>query len=222
MSLMPMLFSDWWEDLDRPHQLWDQHFGTVVDPEDLIDFGDPFNTEALLYRAISTRARRRYHPFLRTAVRKGRGASTVQADKNKFQVILDVSQFASEEVNVKVVEQNVVVEAKHDEKEDEHGWVSRQFVRKYIVPSQCDIEKVESHLSTDGILSITAPRKESLKPESNERIVKIQYTGKPALTNGDATPNDTSEQQKDQQPQQRGQQQQQQQPQRGRKGATKT
>ena len=219
MSLIPMLFSDWWEDLDRPHRLWDQHFGMAIDADDLLDV-DPLTTDSIMpYRHHGRRARRRYHPFLKSIARRGRGTSVMQADKNKFQVALDISQFSPEEVTVKVVDQNVVVEAKHGEKDDEHGWVSRQFVRKYIVPLQCDIEQVETHLSSDGILTITAPRKEPLKPDSNERIVKIQYTGKPALTNGDDTSNDTSESQKDQPPQQRGQQQQQHQ--RGRKGNVK-
>ncbi|XP_033310485.1 uncharacterized protein LOC117211036 [Bombus bifarius] len=29
MPLIPMLFFNWWEDLNRPHRLWDQHFGTT-------------------------------------------------------------------------------------------------------------------------------------------------------------------------------------------------
>jgi len=104
----------------------------------------------------------------------------VQADKNKFQVILDVQQFKPEEIDVKVVDKCVVVEAKHEEKKDEHGWISRQFVRKYMIPEQCDIEQVTSTLSSDGVLSIVAPRKE--KPETqNERTIKIEQTGKPAL-----------------------------------------
>ncbi|CAL7948311.1 unnamed protein product [Xylocopa violacea] len=224
MSLIPMLFSDWWEDLDRPHRIWDQHFGTTIDPEDLLS---DLDTDVLLYRP-HRRARRRYHPFLTGSNRRqGRGVSTVQADKNKFEVTLDVSQFAPEEVNVKVSDQNVIVEAKHDEKEEGHSWVSRQFVRKYIVPSQCNIDKIETRMSSDGILSITVPRKESLKSETNERVIKIQYTGKPALTNCDDKPNDAQESQKEQQTPQRGQQQQQQQQQqlhqhqRGRKGTLK-
>lgn len=217
MSLIPMLFSDWWEDLDQPHRLWDQHFARAIDLDDLNDL-DSLSTEYLLYRPHK-RGRRRYHPFLKSANRKhGRGASTVQADKNKFQVTLDVAQFAPEEINVKAVDQNVIVEANHEEKEDEHGWVSRQFVRKYIVPSQCDINKVETHLSSDGILFISAPRKEPSKSEANGRVIKIQYTGKPALTNNDEGQNGASESQREQQPPQRGQQQQHQ---RGRKGTVK-
>lgn len=200
MSLIPMLFSDWWEDLDRPHRLWDQHFGTTIDPDDLNDL------DADVYRPHKRGRRHHHHPFLKSFnKRHGCGVSTVQADKDKFQVTLDVSQFTPEEVDVKVVDQKIVVEAKHDEKRDEHGWISRQFVRKYIVPSQCDVDQVESHLSSDGILSISAPRKQPLQSESNERVIKIQYMSEPALTSQD---DNTSESQREQQTPQRMQQQQ--------------
>lgn len=228
MSLIPMLFSDWWEDLDRPHRLWDQHFGTTIDPDDLNDL----DADVLAYRP-HRRGRRHHHhhPFLKSLNKRyGRGVSTVQADKDKFQVTLDVSQFTPEEVNVKVVDQKIVVEAKHDERKDDHGWISRQFVRKYMIPSQCDVDQVESHLSSDGILSISAPRKQPLESGSNERVINIQYTGEPALTSQDDNTN-TSESQREQtrmQQQQSQQSQQQQQPQqsqqqhqRGRKGNVK-
>ncbi|XP_015431817.1 PREDICTED: protein lethal(2)essential for life-like [Dufourea novaeangliae] len=152
------------ENLDRPHSLWDQHFGTSIDPDDVLSDLDSISTDLIMYRPI-VRNKRRYHPFWKSVVRKGRGASTVHANKNKLEVTLDVSQLAPEEINVKVVDKNVIVEAKHDEKEDEYGWVSRQFVRKYIVPSQCDISRVESRLSSDDILTISAARKEPLNTE---------------------------------------------------------
>jgi len=108
------------------------------------------------------------------------GISTVKADKDKFQVVLDVQQFKPDEINVKVVDKSVVIEAKHEEKQDEHGWISRQFVRRYMIPEQCDIDQVTSSLSSDGMLSITAPRKDKPKTQ-NEREIKIEHTGKPAI-----------------------------------------
>lgn len=95
-------------------------------------------------------------------------------------MVLDVQQFQPEEIDVKVVENCVVVTAKHEEKRDEHGWVSRQFVRKYMIPEQCDLDQVASKLSTDGLLTITAPRKDR-KERVNERVIKIEHTGKPAV-----------------------------------------
>ena len=81
---------------------------------------------------------------------------------------------------LQVVDKYVVVEGTHDEKQDDHGWISRKFTRRYLIPEQCDLEKVESKLSSDGVLSISVPRKEQPKVEG-ERVISIQHTGKPAI-----------------------------------------
>ncbi len=77
------------------------------------------------------------------------------------QVSLDVQQFKPEEINVKVVDDHVVVEGKHEERQDKHGFISRQFTRRYLLPPNVNIEAVKSSLSSDGILSISAPKKVS-------------------------------------------------------------
>ncbi|XP_012535545.1 protein lethal(2)essential for life [Monomorium pharaonis] len=181
MSLVPLLFSDWWEDLEFPHRLFDQNFGLGIHPDQLA------NPNIVERFALQPNRRLRpsplsyYRPWgelLRT--REEGGTSTVKADKDKFQVILDVQQFKPQEITVKVVDKCVIVEAKHEEKQDEHGWISRQFIRKYLIPEQCDIDQVTSSLSSDGVLSIIAPRKDQPKLQ-NERSIKIEHTGKPAI-----------------------------------------
>lgn len=57
-------------------------------------------------------------------------------NEEKFEVILDVQQFSPNEISVKVTDKFVIVEAKHEEKQDEHGYVSRQFTRRYMLPSK--------------------------------------------------------------------------------------
>lgn len=76
---------------------------------------------------------------------------------------------------------NVAVEDKHEERQEEHGFISRQFVRKYLVPEQCNINQLKSSLSSDEVLMITAPRKELNLQSKNERIIKVQIIGEPAL-----------------------------------------
>ncbi|KAK2579615.1 hypothetical protein KPH14_010906 [Odynerus spinipes] len=112
---------------------------------------------------------------------KNRGWSIVKDDKDKFHVALDIQQFKPEEVSVKVVDNYIVVEGKHEEKQDDHGVISRHFIRKYLVPEQCDAEKATSTLSSDGVLTITAPRKPEAIEEKKEKVIKIEHTGKPAL-----------------------------------------
>ena len=181
MSLVPLLFSDWWEDLDRPHRLLDQNFGLGLRPEQLL------NPSILEQYILPGRDRRVRNPLMYyrpwgELLRKseGGGVSIVKADKDKFQVNLDVQQFKPDEIHVKVVDKYVIVEGKHEEKQDEHGWISRQFTRKYLIPEQCNTGQVSSSLSSDGVLTITAPRKEQSQPQT-ERSITIEQTGKPAL-----------------------------------------
>ena len=80
-----------------------------------------------------------------------------------------------------MVDKKIVIEGKHEEKQDEHGWISREFVRKYQIPENCDMDQVSSSISSDGVLTVLAPRKNSLEDKENERVIPIQYTGQPAL-----------------------------------------
>lgn len=120
-----------------------------------------------------------YRPWRTQAGEKDTG-SVVTFDKDKFQVNLDVQHFAPEEITVKVTGKNtIVVEGKHEEKEDEHGYISRQFVRKYVLPEDHDIEQIQSKLSSDGVLTITAP-KVSDKMAVDDRTIPIHQTGAPS------------------------------------------
>ncbi|KAG8232743.1 hypothetical protein J437_LFUL012988 [Ladona fulva] len=107
------------------------------------------------------------------------GISKVHMDKDHFQIDLDVQRFTLEEITVKAVGNCIVIEGKHEEKEDEHGFVSRNFVRRYDIPKGVDVEGFTSHLSPDGMLTITAPIMKPAKG-SNGRTVPITVTREPA------------------------------------------
>ncbi|XP_066594664.1 protein lethal(2)essential for life-like [Prorops nasuta] len=172
--LLPaLLFSAWLADLDQPHRLNDQNFGVGLHQDQLVF---PSILERYYPPGFSDLY---YRPWAELMRKNGGGTSTISMDKDIFKVILDVQQFKPEEVSVKVVDRVLVVEGKHEEKKDEHGTVSRQFVRKYILPDQVDVDKVTSSISSDGILTITAPLKEV--PPENVRTIAIERTGKPAI-----------------------------------------
>ncbi|XP_028161670.1 protein lethal(2)essential for life-like [Ostrinia furnacalis] len=103
-------------------------------------------------------------------------ASTIKEDKEKFQVNVDVQHFSPEEISVKTVDRFLVVEAKHEERQDEHGFVSRSFTRKYALPDGVEADVLTSKLSSDGVLTISAPLRVPPKA-SNERVVPIIQTG---------------------------------------------
>lgn len=102
--------------------------------------------------------------------------SNVSFENDQFQANLDVKQFQPEEIMVKICGSNVVtVDGKHEEKQDEHGFISRHFTRRYVIPKHYDMDKVESKLSSTGILTITAPKiDESSVEYRNIQIIQTE------------------------------------------------
>lgn len=173
MSILPLLLSDPFAlEYARPSRLLDQHFGLGLDPEDLL--------APLVSRDISQlmRCPAGYLRPWRSAAQQRDIGSTVSYDKDKFQANLDVQQFKPEEISVKVSDNTVTVEGKHEEKQDEHGYISRHFVRKYLLPKGHDVNRIESKLSSDGVLTITAPKIETGKDQ--EKAIPVVQTGQPS------------------------------------------
>lgn len=166
MSLIPLFFNDNWYS-SQPTRLMNQHFGLGLDLDDLSTRGFRTICPAIYYR-----------PWRSAASQKDSG-SVVSTNEDGFEVKLDVEQFKPEEITVKVTGKNTVtIEGKHKEKQDEHGFISRHFVRKYVLPEGHDMTSITSNLSSDGVLSIAAPRIEESGTE--HRSIPIQETGEPA------------------------------------------
>jgi HSP20 family molecular chaperone IbpA len=82
-----------------------------------------------------------------------------QFNEDAFNVNLDVQHFKPNELNVKILNNFIYVEGKHEEDEDEHGYIARHFIRRYELPSDVDLKYIECNYSTDGILTIHVPKK---------------------------------------------------------------
>ncbi|XP_058835621.1 protein lethal(2)essential for life-like [Topomyia yanbarensis] len=171
MSLVPILYRDWWEDVwDSPlrsSRLMDQHFAAGLLADDL-------------FHAVTTCPGPRYHgygrgyyrrPWLTPRSHQDTG-SVVISDGDRYQINLDVQHFAPDEISVKTVNDTVVIEGNHEERQDEHGYVSRRFVRKYVLPSGHSPGDVVSSVSRDGMLKVMAPKR--VQPAAVvERVVPI-------------------------------------------------
>lgn len=103
---------------------------------------------------------------------------TFRFDSKGFSAYVDVHLFDPKEISVKTIDHTIVVECKHDSREDNHGAVERHFVRKFNLPFEYDMNLVTSTLSKDGILQLEAP-----KPQiaTEERTVEVQTTEKPSF-----------------------------------------
>jgi len=95
--------------------------------------------------------------------------------KDGFEVCVDARQFTPNEITVKITGGTVIIEGKHEEKQDQNGFISRMFTRRYDLPSGYDANLITSQLSADGYLTVKAPFPKAI--DSKERIIAIQQTG---------------------------------------------
>ncbi|XP_001661006.2 protein lethal(2)essential for life-like [Aedes aegypti] len=172
----PMLYRKMWDDAPNKSHLPDQHFGQVVSTDDLVD--------ALAAHQLRRRQHGVYNrPWHHSGAIRDTG-SNVHAADDKFEINLDVAQFKPEEVSVKLSGHCITVEGKHEEKEDDHGVVMRQFVRRYTVPEGHDLDRIGSSLSSDGVLTVTVQKTTAAEPQALRDIPVVQ-TGEPAHLTSD-------------------------------------
>ncbi|XP_030633379.1 crystallin, alpha B, a [Chanos chanos] len=127
-----------------PNRIYDQHFGEHILDNELFS---PFYS--MFY----------FRPyFWRMPQWIDSGMSEIRIDRDRFIINLDVKHFSPEELTVKIDGDAIVIHGKHEERQDEHGCVSREFCRKYKVPAGVDYGVFTSSLSSDGVLCISAPR----------------------------------------------------------------
>ncbi len=125
------------------------------------------------------------HPLAESGLRDSvDGVAKSSIGKDGFQVAMDVQQFAPNEISVKTIDNTIVVEANHEERQDEHGYISRQFKRRYTLPKGFNIKDVVTQLSSDGVLTIKAPPEVKANDEGNVRVLQIQQTGPARLNSG--------------------------------------
>ncbi|CAH0403549.1 unnamed protein product [Chilo suppressalis] len=105
-----------------------------------------------------------------------RQENQISVIKDKFVIKVNVKGFKSEEITVKVVDGYVVIKAYHEEKRDEYGYISRKFVRRFPLPDECVKDKLESRMTGDGVLTISAPKhfakNDTVIPVKHENSVK--------------------------------------------------
>ncbi|XDV19941.1 hypothetical protein PO909_025336 [Leuciscus waleckii] len=142
-------------------RVFDQHFGEPISETDVIPslyYPRPF--------------------FQRWPSWVESGLSEMKMEKDRFVLNLDVKHFSPEELSVKINGDFIEIHAKHEDRQDDHGFVSREFTRKYRVPAGVDPASVTSSLSSEGVLIVTAPRKHS---DGLERTIPITRDDKPTL-----------------------------------------
>jgi crystallin alpha B len=181
MSLMfwhPAMRGEDWFSFPTPSRIFDQSFGSGLFES------DPMFRDAMMMMNHPTGNVLPYwmrpHRVPRVSGDEA-GMSEVISDKDKFQINIDVSHFKPDELTVKTTDNFLCITGKHDEKMDEHGYIKREFTRRYMLPKEVDPKAIVSSLSQEGILTVQAPK--VAIENTNERNVPIEMGKKPALEN---------------------------------------
>ncbi|XP_028564392.1 heat shock protein beta-1 [Podarcis muralis] len=179
-------FRDWY----RGSRLFDQSFGMPLIPEDWYKW--PAGTTswpgyirplastspepvAASPAAAAAAASPAANPAYSRALSRqlSSGISEIRQTSESWKVALDVNHFAPEELVVKTKDGVVEITGKHEERQDDHGFISRCFTRKYTLPPGIDPAAVRSSLSPDGMLTIEAPLP---KPAIQSAEIQIPVT----------------------------------------------
>lgn len=104
----------------------------------------------------------------------------IVADDDKFQVVVNVNDYKTDDLKVKVKNDFIFVQGSHEGKPNESNVFASQFFHTYSLPVNSSSADVTADLSSDGYLTVTAPLKgDSIRGKDVDREVPINETGVP-------------------------------------------
>ena len=104
------------------------------------------------------------------------GQSRVVYEDDMYKILINVEKYLPEELMIKTIDNNVVVEAKHEEKtSDGRSYSTQSFNQSFNLPRGVNPESVTSSLSKTGVLTISAPLPKPIKSNTGERMIPIKH-----------------------------------------------
>lgn len=97
------------------------------------------------------------------------GIRTARTEDGNLQVAVDVSQFKPEEVNVKLCDDNLVVEAKTESSEND-SYHKAEFKRWVKLPADVKRESIKSTITPDNRLLIQVPMNKPIADSRSRNI----------------------------------------------------
>ncbi|VDK50210.1 unnamed protein product [Anisakis simplex] len=94
-------------------------------------------------------------------------------DSERFAVDVDAYQFRPEEIQVKTVDDTLLIEGRHEDVRDRDNFTKMYFVRKYQLPSDIDPVDVCSSIDSSGRLTVEAVKRQRYVA-GRERVIPIE------------------------------------------------
>jgi len=140
-------FKDSWQEWDKAMKevvdKWDKEHGT----NEVATLQAPGAETKTVYRNIRSS---------NVSSEDSQAVSCIEED-GKYKMVIDVKEFKPEAINVKTVDDTVIVEGKVEKKEG-NSISTQMFTRRFLLPSSVDFNQISSALSKDGVLTINAPK----------------------------------------------------------------
>ncbi|KAM9252861.1 alpha-crystallin A chain isoform 2-T2 [Trichechus inunguis] len=166
-----------------PNRLFDQFFGEGLFEYDLLPFLSstisPYYRQSLFRTVLDSGISELMSPvwFVMHQPHAGNpknNPAKVRSDRDQFLILLDVKHFSPEDLTVKVLDDFVEIHGKHNERQDDHGYISREFHRRYRLPSNVDKSALSCSLSADGMLTFCGPKVQSgMDASHSERAIPV-------------------------------------------------
>ncbi|KAM5191816.1 heat shock protein beta-3 [Mantella aurantiaca] len=92
--------------------------------------------------------------YLEKERKGGLDSNTGTEDPEPLEILLDVVQFRPEDIIIQIFEGWLIVKAEHGRRMDEHGFISRSFMRTYKLPRDLELKDLSAVFCHDGVLAI--------------------------------------------------------------------
>lgn len=106
--------------------------------------------------------------------------TNISNDRNRFAVDLDTYQFRPEELQVKTMDDTLLIEGRHEDVRDPDNYTKMYFVRKYQLPTDVYPQDISSHIDSHGRLTVEA-HKRYPAIDNRERSIPIAHSESGAL-----------------------------------------
>jgi len=88
-------------------------------------------------------------------------------DRNRFAVEIDAYQFRPEELEVKTLDDTLLIEGRHEDVRDPDNYTKMYFVRKYQLPPDVHPQEISSSIDGSGRLTVEARKPYALLKDVN-------------------------------------------------------
>lgn len=112
--------------------------------------------------------------------RREPGAVVRRTESGGLQLALDMSDYKPEDLKIRLVEDNLVIEAE-SESSGKDSYNKSQFKRWFRLPEDVKVDEIKSTLTDGNKLVIDLPLSKPI--ESSERTIPIQIEKTPSVTN---------------------------------------